>query len=403
MPHSARSVTADWLPPLVAGIVTVLIGISSSVAIVFQAAQAAGADAITTGSWILAFGLGIGLTCIGLSWRYRMPVITAWSTPGAALLATSLGGVPLAEATGAFLFCGLLITLAGITGLFERMIGRIPQALAAALLAGVLSRFALEAVTAFGSQPWLVGVMFAAYLLGRRWVARYAVLLMLTAGLGLALALGLVDSSRVTLAPAVPVWVWPRFDPAVLVGVGVPLFIVTMASQNVPGVAVLRASGYQPPISAITAATGLATTLLAPLGAFAVNLAAITAALCTGPDAHPDPARRWRAGVFAGLLYIAVGLLGASVALLLAALPRELVIALAGIALLGTIASALAQVGADERWREPAVVTFLVTLSGVGWLGIGAAFWGLVAGVLTAALASWRRGRRAPAARPSQR
>lgn len=369
-----------------AGFVTVLIGFSSSVAIVFQAAQAAGADAAIAGSWILAFCVGLAATCIGLSWRYRMPIVTAWSTPGAALLATSLSGVGLAEATGAFIVCGLLITVSGVTGWFERLIGRIPIALASALLAGILTRFALDAVVAARTEPWLVGTMFASYLLARIWLPRYAVLVMLVTGLGLAGALGLVDASRLGLTPALPHWTAPVFSWSTIVGVGIPLFVVTMASQNVPGVAVLRASGYQPPISAVTTTTGLATVVLAPFGAFALNLAAITAAICTGPHAHPDPDRRWRAGVIAGVFYLIVGLFGASVAVLLSALPSEFVVALAGIALLGTICTGLAQATADEAWREAAVVAFLVTLSGAAFFGIGSAFWGLVAGAITAAL-----------------
>lgn len=380
---------ANWLPPIVAGFVTVLIGFSSSVAILFQAAQAAGADSAVTGSWLLAFCVGLALTCIGLSWRYRMPIVTAWSTPGAALLATSLASVSLDQAIGAFLFCGLLITLAGVTGWFERVIGRIPVALAAALLAGILTRFALDAVLAARTQPWLVGAMFASYLLARWWLARYAVPIMLIVGLALAGAMGLVDGSKLALAPAVPHLIWPTFSWPVLIGVGIPLFVVTMASQNVPGVAVLRASGYEPPISAVTTTTGVMTLLLAPFGAFAINLAAITAAICAGPHAHPDPGRRWVAGVFAGLFYLIVGFFGASVAILLSALPPELVVALAGIALLATIAAGLAQACGDPDWREAAVVAFLVTLSGVSFFSIGSAFWGLVAGVVTA----WLRPR----------
>lgn len=368
---------------------TVLIGFSSSVAVVFQAAQAAGADSSIVGSWLLAFCVGMAVTSIGLSWRYRMPIVTAWSTPGAALLATSLSGVSLAQATGAFLFCGLLITLAGVTGWFERIIGRIPVALASALLAGILTRFALDAVLAARTQPWLVGAMFVSYLLARLWLARYAVPIMLVVGLVLAAAMGLIDSSKLALAPAIPHLVWPSFSWPVLIGVGIPLFVVTMASQNVPGVAVLRASGYQPPISAATTATGLTTLLLAPFGAFAINLAAITAAICAGPHAHPDPSRRWLASVFAGVFYLIVGLFGASVAILLTALPSELVVALAGIALLATIANGLAQACDDAHWREAAVVAFLVTLSGVSFFSIGSAFWGLVAGVVTA----WLRPR----------
>ena len=331
----------------------------------------------------------MAVTCIGLSWRYRMPIVTAWSTPGAALLATSLSGVTLEQATGAFLFCGLLITLCGVTGWFERVIDRIPAALAAALLAGILTRFALDAVLAARTQPWLVGLMFASYLLARIWLPRYAVPVMLVVGLGIAAASGLIDGDRLSFAPAALHWTWPSFSLPVLVGVGIPLFIVTMASQNVPGVAVLRANGYQAPVSPVITATGLSTLLLAPFGAFAINLAAITAAICAGPHAHPDPRRRWVAAAFAGVFYLLAGLFAASIAMLLTALPAELVVALAGIALLATIAAGLTQACSDERWREAAIVAFLVTLSGVSFFSVGSAFWGLVAGVV----AAWLRPR----------
>lgn len=377
--------------PVAAGFVAVLVGFTSSAAIVFQAAQAAGAGTEAIGSWMLALGVGMGLTCIGLSWRYRMPIVTAWSTPGAALLATSLGGVGLGEATGAFVFSGLLIVLVGATGLFERLIGRIPIALASALLAGVLTRFALEAVLAARSLPLLVLPMFGLYLVGKRCWPRYAVILMLLGGLAIAAALGAIRTDAIALTLAHPVPVMPVFSLPVLIGVGIPLFVVTMASQNVPGVAVLKGAGYAPPVSAITTWTGVATVVLAPFGGFAFNLAAITAAICTGPQAHEDPRRRYLASIAAGVFYLCAGLLGASVALLFGALPPELIVAIAGIALLATIGNGLHAASLDERWREPALITFLVTLSGASFFSIGAAFWGLVAGLATAAfLGAWR-------------
>src|SRR5690606_30871102 len=234
--------------------------------------------------------------------------------------------------------------------------------------------------------------MFAAYVVGRRWLPRYAVILVVVTGLGLAFALGRIAAADLAVAPAAPHFVAPTFSLPVLIGVGLPLFVVTMASQNVPGVAVLKASGYEPPISPIIGWTGAVTMLLAPFGAFAVNLAAITAAICSGPQAHEDPARRYRAAVAAGVCYLLLGLLGTTVALLFAALPRELIVAIAGLALLGTIGNGLAAATRDERWREPALVTFLVTLSGITMLSIGAAFWGLVAGALTAKMLGARRG-----------
>jgi benzoate membrane transport protein len=379
-PPAAAEVPRDgWLSPLVAGFVAVLVGFTSSVALVFAAAQALGADAPRTASWIWALGLGMGLSSIGLSLWYRQPVLTAWSTPGAALIAGT-SGLGLAEATGAFVVCGALILLAGLTRAFERVMDRIPHTLAAALLAGVLARFGLDAVTATPQAPLLVVAMALAYLLGRRLWPRFAVPVVLLTGVVVAALQGRLDLAGLQPAWTVPVWTAPVFTLPAVIGLALPLFLVTMASQNLPGVAAQRAAGYAIPVSGPVAVTGLATLLLAPLGAYALNLAAITAAICMGREAGADPSRRWRATVAAGLFYVAVGLAGGAVVQLLLAFPRELVLAVAGLALLGTIAGGLAQALADERQRDAAVLTFLVTLSGVSAFGLASAFWGIVVG-----------------------
>ncbi|MFT3818843.1 MAG: benzoate/H(+) symporter BenE family transporter [Rubrivivax sp.] len=378
------------LPAVVAGFVAVLVGYTSSVVIVFQAAAALGATPEVTASWLWALGLGMGLTSAGLSLWYRKPVLTAWSTPGAALLVTAGAGVPLAEGVGAFVVCGLLITAAGASGLFARVMDRLPQALAAALLAGVLTRFAFDAFLALRTQGLLVGTMAAAYLLGRRWWPRYAVPGVLLAGVAVAGASGLLHFGGVQWQWTVPVFVAPRFSVAALVGVALPLFVVTMASQNLPGVAAQRAAGYDVPVSPAITATGLATTVLAPFGGYALNLAAITAAICMGREASVDPARRYTASVVAGLLYAALGLVGGAVVGLIAAFPKELVLAVAGFALLATIGSGLAAAVKDERSREPALITYLVTASGLTLFGVGAAFWGVVAGALALAVQRFR-------------
>jgi len=371
-------------PPsaVVAGFVAVLVGFTSSVAIVFQAAAALGATPAQAASWIWALGLGMGLTSLGLSLRYRMPVLTAWSTPGAALLVTAGVGVPMAEAVGAFIVCAVLITLAGATGLFARVMDRIPLPLAAALLAGVLARFAFDTFAALPGEPALVGTMCAAFLAGRRWWPRWAVPGVLAAGMAVAAAQGQLAPGGIEWALATPVLTLPAFSMAAVMGIALPLFVVTMASQNLPGVAAQRAAGYAVPVSPAIATTGLATLVLAPFGAFALNLAAITAAICMGREAAEDPARRWWASAAAGVFYIALGLLGAAVVGLLAALPAALVLAVAGLALLSTIASALATAMREDSTREAALVTFAVTASGMVLLGIGSAFWGLVAGVM---------------------
>ncbi len=370
------------LSAVAAGFVTVLVGFASSAAIVFQAAQALGATPAQTASWMWALGIGMGLTCIGLSLRWKMPVVTAWSTPGAAVLVTSAAGVPMDEAVAGFLVSAVLIAVAGFSGLFERMLGRIPLSLASAMLAGVLLRFGIDAFTSIQTQPVLVLSMLATWLLTRRWWPRYAIIATLLVGIAVAAATSQLQLAGLRLELAQPVWTTPRPSLASVLGVALPLFVVTMASQNVPGVAVIRASGYAVPVSPAIGWTGAANVVLVPFGGFALNLAAITAAICMGPEAHPDPARRYVAAVWAGVFYLLVGVFGATVAGLFAAFPTELVLAIAGIALFGTLGNSLATALHAVDEREAALVTFLVTASGLSLLGIGAAFWGLVAGVI---------------------
>lgn len=369
-----------------AGFIAVLVGYTSSAAIIFQAAAAAGASPAEIASWLWALGVGMGVTCIGLSLRYRSPVLTAWSTPGAALLVTGLAGVPMAEAIGAFLFASLLITLAGFSGAFERIMRHVPKTLAAAMLAGVLLRFGVDLFAALPAQGWLVGPMFAGFVVARRFVPRYAVPLTLLLGLAIAAGQGSIRLDEVRVELASPVFTWPVFAPATLIGVGLPLFIVTMASQNLPGLAVLRINGYTTPASPLIGWTGLTGVLLAPFGGFSFNLAAITAAICMSRDADPDPAQRYRAAVWAGVFYLITGLLGATVASLFVAFPRALVLSIAGLALLGTIGNSLAGALADEKERDAALITFLVTASGISLFGVGSAFWGLLLGLASAAI-----------------
>jgi benzoate membrane transport protein len=365
-----------------AGFVTVLVGFTSSAVLVFQAAQALGANPAQIGSWMLALCIGMGVSGIALSLRYRAPIAIAWSTSGAAMLITSASGVDLAEATGAFIACGLLITLCGFSGWFERIVKHIPMAIAAGMLAGILLRFGLDAFAAMNSQFGLVFPMFACYLLARRLLPRYAVVAPLAVGVAIAASRGMLNFDGVELALATPQFVAPSFSLQAMIGVALPLFAVTMASQNLPGLTVLRASGYQTPSSPLIGWTGVATLLLAPFGGYALNLATITAAICTGKEAHEDPAKRYAAAVAAGAFYLLVGLFGATVGALFLAFPNELILAIAGLALLGTIGNGLASALLEERHREAALITFLVTASGVSLLGIGSAFWGMLAGAL---------------------
>ncbi|WP_395824905.1 benzoate/H(+) symporter BenE family transporter [Collimonas sp.] len=376
---------------VVAGFVTVLVSITSSAVIVLQAASAAGATQAQISSWMLALGLGMGLTCIGLSLRYRAPVVTAWSTPGAALLVTSLFGVPMSDAIGAFVFAAALVTLCGLTGWFERAMGKIPLSIAAAMLAGILAHFGMNVFVAMKPQFVLVFAMFACYLLCKRWLPRYAIIIVLALGTALADVKGLLHVENFHFVWALPVFAMPSFSWATTIGVGIPLFVVTMASQNAPGAAVIRASGYDTPISPLITWTGLTTLVLAPFGCFSLNLAAITAAICMGKEAHENPRKRYWAAVAAGGFYLLVGLFGATAGAMFAAVPQELVLAIAGLALFGIIANSLTLAMANDKQREAALITFLVTASGVTLFGIGAAFWGLIAGAFAFLVLNWRR------------
>lgn len=369
------------LTHLTTGFIAVLVGYTSSAVIIFQAATSAGATPAEISSWLWALGLGMGLTTIGLSLYYRAPVLTAWSTPGAALLVGGLSGFSLGEAVGIFLFSSLLITLCGITGWFHLIMRHVPKSLASAMLAGVLLTFGMNLFEALESRFVLVGVMLLAYLILRHTLPRYVIPLALLLGLAISYFQGELRLESLTWELSGPSWVMPEFSLAALIGVGLPLFIVTMASQNVPGIAVLRANGYETPVSPLIGWTGLTGVLLAPFGGFAYNLAAITAAICMGEEADRDPAKRYLASIWAGCFYLLTGLFGATVAALFAAFQPALVMAIAGLALLGTIGNSLALSLTDQDDREAALLTFLITASGMTLLGIGSAFWGLLIGL----------------------
>ena len=381
------------LSAFTAGFVAVLVGFTSSVAIVFQAAQAFQATPAQITSWMWALGLGMGLCSLVPSLLLRKPVMVAWSTPGAAVLASAglSGGFSMAEAVGAFMVCAVLITLAGVTRWFERVMNRIPTEIAAALLAGVLARFGMQAFAAAQTALPLVLLMLGAYLVARRLIPRYAVVITLALAIAFVALRGEMSWSAIRFELAMPVFTAPQFTLSAAISLALPLFVVTMASQNLPGVAVIRATGYDLPISRLITMTGLATLVLAPFGGYALNFSAITAAICMGTEAHPDRDKRYTAAVSCGLLYVVIGIFGAVVTGLLTAFPKELVVAIAGLALLGTIGSGLAAALRDEPHREAALITFLVTLSGVVVAGVGSAFWGVVAGSIALFVQQYRR------------
>ncbi|PSM19714.1 benzoate transporter [Nitratireductor sp. StC3] len=380
---------------IVSALVAVIVGFGGSVAIVIAAAEAVGASPAATSSWLAAVCLAKAIASGYLSTRHRMPIVLAWSTPGAALVATS-SGIGFAEAVGAFAACAILILLTALVRPLGDLVRRIPTSLATAVLAGVLFDFVLGAVTRSATLP-LIGVpMIAIFVTVRLWSPSWAVIGALVAGFGTALAFGLNDPLP---APVLSEFVWttPRFDAAALIGLALPLYIVTMASQNLPGFAVLRADGYDPPVRSILGVTGLASLVSAPFGAHTTSLAAITASICTGPDAHPDPARRWLGGLVYAGGYIVLAAVAASVVALFAAFPAELILILAGLALTGPFIGALSAAVSTTDDAFAAIVTFVVTASGLTLLGIGAAFWGLMAGL---ALEGARRIARREPARP---
>ena len=385
-----------------AGFVAVLVGFTSSIAIVFQAAQAFGATQEMLASWVWAISIGMGLTTAIPSLMLRKPVMVAWSTPGAAVLASAglAGGFSMGQAVGAFMASAALIVLIGASGWFEALTKRIPLSIASALLAGVLARFGIAGFAAAQTALPLVLLMLLTYLLGRRFMPLYAVPLTLLFAILFVAGQGGFSHVVVPTGLTWPVYVAPEFSWSAMVSLALPLFVVTMASQNMPGVAAIKACGFGDeraiggdaglPISRILTMTGVATLVFAPFGAFSLNLSAITAAMCMGPQSHPDKARRYTAAVCCGLIYIALGLFGATIMAMLSAFPEALVVAIAGLALMATIGNGLASALHKESDREAAMVTFLITLSGVVIGGVGSAFWGLLAGSLALAVQHYR-------------
>ncbi|MCB6184901.1 benzoate/H(+) symporter BenE family transporter [Leeia sp. TBRC 13508] len=370
------------LSAIVAGLIAVTISYAGPALIIFQAGNAAGLSQSVMASWIWAVSIGSGVAGLWLSYRYKAPVITAWSTPGAALLLSCLGQVSFPEVIGAYCFASFLILVLGMTGGFDKIISWIPKEIAAAMLAGILFRFASETMTALHDLPMLVVPMFLAFLVLRKLLPRYAILLVLCVGVIISAEMGLLHLGNVHLAVMQPVWTTPQFSLAGIIGIGLPLAMVTITGQFVPGIAVMQNAGYETAAKPMVSVTSLAALLLAPFGAHGINLAAITAAICTGRESHEDPKKRYIAGIVAGAFYIVVGMVGGALVALFAALPKALVITIAGLALLGALMNGLAVAMSNEQQRESALITFVVTASGVTLVGLGAPFWGLIAGMI---------------------
>ena len=379
------------LSAAVAGFIATVISYAGPLVIIFQAADAAHLSRELLSSWVWAISIGSALLGIGLSLRYRVPIIIAWSAPGSALLVALLPGISMNEAVGAYLLSSLIIFLVGISGAFDRVISKLPGAIAAAMLAGILLRFGTGLFVSLQGQPGLVLAMFVTYLVCKRLLPRYAVMAVLVVGCAIAMLTGQLHREALVIGLATPVWVTPQFSLSATLNVALPLVMVALTGQFVPGMAVLRASGYATPASPIIACSALGTALLAPFGCHGLNLAAITAAICTGREAHEDPGKRYVAGVVGGLCYLVLGIFGATLVSLFAAFPKELIAALAGLALFAAIAGALANAMAVPHDREAALVTFLTTASGMSLFGLSAAFWGLIFGMAAHLLSGARR------------
>ncbi|MER5867858.1 benzoate/H(+) symporter BenE family transporter [Kitasatospora sp. NPDC002040] len=378
-------------PALLAGLICVGVSFSGPLVVVLAAAKAGQLTADQTASWIWAVSIGSGLSCLLLSWWTRTPVIAAWSTPGAALLVTSLGDYPYRESIGAFLVSSVVVTLFGVTGLFGRLIRAVPAGIVNAMLAGILFSFGAGIFTSVKGAPVLVVGTFAAFLLARRFVPRYAVPVALLVGALLAAVTVGLPLHIGHGGPVRPELTVPQFSWSAMVGLALPLTVVALASQNAPGLGVMRASGYEPDDRLLIGATGGLSVLLAPFGSPGVNLAAITAAICTSPESHPDPRRRYIAGMSTGVLYIVIGSFAGVLVGLFTGLPAALIAVIAGTALLASFQGSLAGAVADEHGRDGAVVTFLATASGMTLYGIGSAFWGLLFGVATHLVGQLRR------------
>jgi len=369
---------------VVAGFVAVLVGFASSVTIVIQAAQAAGADTGLVVSWITALGLGMGLTCFLLSWFYKKPIITAWSTPGAALLVTSLDGVSYPEAIGVFVVTGILILLVGMTGLFNKLMALIPYQVACAMLAGILFQFAIAIFDVMASDFKQVFIMLITYLVAKRFFPRYAILMVLCTALILIFGTQseLLNISTSLLSQSGLIWQTPEFNLISIVSIALPLFIVTMTAQNLPGVVAMKANNVDVSSSSLISWTGITTILLAPFGGFTFNLAAITAAICMGPESHKQLDKRYIAGLSAGVFYCLAGISGASLVAVFSLFPQSIIAALAGLALISTVGVNLKAALEEDKTREASLITFLVTLSDISFFDISSAFWGIVFGLI---------------------
>ncbi len=370
------------IPAIFAGFITFLVGISVSAVLVIQAAQILGATSEQISSWFWALGLGIGISGLFLSWKFKYPVATSWSTAGLALIIATGSGYTLYEAIGAFFVCGLLTAILGFSGVFKKTLSYIPQSLTSAMLAGVLLKFGIALFASLQTNWGFILSILAIYILSKRIWSRYSIVLTVIGGIAVCPLFMEFHTPVVQWSLAQPVWMAPEFSWSAVLGLAFPLFVINMASQYLPGIAMIQSYGYKPHINQLIGWTGLSQTLLAPFGCYSVNIAAISAAISLDDQVHPDPAKRYIAGISCGFFYILVGLFAATLTSLLMSFPQVFITALAGIALFGTIGHNIALAFHEIEEREAALMTFLFSASGVQFLGIGSAFWGLIFGII---------------------
>ncbi|MFV0449940.1 MAG: benzoate/H(+) symporter BenE family transporter [Vibrio sp.] len=365
-----------------AGFTAVLVGYTSSVVIIIQAATAAGATSSQIESWLLALGVAMGVTSILFSWFFKKPVLTAWSTPGAAMLVAAVGQYEMQVVIGAFVISGLLIVLTGLISPLSKALANIPPQLATAMLGAILLSFCVKIFSPVMTNPNIFFVMFAAFLIGKRFLPQYTMAILLAVGIACSIVSGAFDNQNITLNFAKPEWISPNFELSAMINLSLPLYIITMLSQNLPGIAMMRSHAYEVPVKPLLLGTGAANILFAPFGGFSVNLAAISAAICMNKDADEDPAQRYKAVICAGVFYLIAGIWATTVVAIFLALPKKVTQILAGLALLGTLLMCFQTAFKDESVRESALYTFLITMSGVTFLGISSVVWGLAAGLL---------------------
>lgn len=368
------------IPAVFAGFITFLIGISVSAVLVIQAAQILGANTEQITSWFWALGLGIGLAGMILSWKLKYPVSTSWSTAGLALIIATGSGYSLNEAIGAFLVCGLITAILGYVGIFEKVLTLIPQSLTSAMLAGVLLKFGIELFASLKTDWGFILSLLAVYIVSKKLTPRYCIVVTVIAAVVLCPLFMDFQTPTIQWSMAQPVWMMPDFSWSAILGLALPLFVINMASQYLPGIAMIKSYGYQPHVNQLIGGTGLIQTLLAPFGCYSVNIAAISAAVSLDDQVHPDPNKRYIAGISCGFFYILMGLFAATLTSLLMSFPHIFIVALAGIALFGTISHNIALAFHEVSDREAALMTFLFSASGVQFFGIGSAFWGLLFG-----------------------